>query len=650
MKILNLSFAVLSLMMSQRVSAQTGSHVTLSANYPKAGETVTLTYNPAGTVLDGKKDINAVVYYLDNKDYPAADVDLKAEGSLLKGKLTIPRNTAAFFIKLSTGKTIDNNSENGYVYLIYKDGKPVKDAYASEGWIYNGLGKNLAAIKRDKEQVIILYKQDIQAYPDKNDNEVTYYSLIAGNSKYKVEYDQKLADLKNSTKEKDLVLEYYMLKNIHENDQVRMVKQVLDSKYPDNDVLKNDAINSLMREQDAHKKDSLFTAFKQRFPQKPHDGDLYSIIATQLATVYGEKDDLTNYEKYKSGVTNEQQLTGMLNNLAWNWAEKGKNLDQAERMSKQSVDILQGMLDNPQPEPFRTIGEVKKSLQYSWNANADTYAYVLWKENKSAEALPIMKKVYDLTSNEANSIEHYAEILAGTGQYDKALDVLSTGMKAGQSSDVIKGELKKDYVKVKGSDHGYDKYLAGLENVVKNKLQAELAKTMINQPAPAFILKDLDGNTVSLADLKGKVVIIDFWATWCGPCKASFPGMQMAVNKYKDDPNVKFLFIDTWETAENYLDGVKKFIGDNNYTFHVLIDEKAADGRQAKVVTTFDVSGIPTKFIIDKNGYIRFKHVGYSGSSEKVFDEVVNMVDMAANPEAFVSNQKENSTKASINK
>jgi peroxiredoxin len=169
---------------------------------------------------------------------------------------------------------------------------------------------------------------------------------------------------------------------------------------------------------------------------------------------------------------------------------------------------------------------------------------------------------------------------------------------------------------------------------------------MINEPAPAFTLKDLDGKTVSLADLKGKTVIVDFWATWCGPCKASFPGMQMAVNKYKDDPNVKFLFVDTWENGDKYVDEVKKFITDNKYTFHVLIDEKVDDGKQAKVISSYNVDGIPTKFIIDKNGNIRFKYVGYSGTPEKLVDEVTNMVDMASSPEAVASSDAQKNTKS----
>ena len=210
----------------------------------------------------------------------------------------------------------------------------------------------------------------------------------------------------------------------------------------------------------------------------------------------------------------------------------------------------------------------------------------------------------------------------------KAAEAAETAVKAGQGTADIKALLKKSYVKAHGNDTGFDQYVAGLEKASRDKAAEEIAKTMINQPAHAFTLKDLDGKTVSLADLKGKVVIVDFWATWCGPCKASFPGMQLALNKYKDDPNVIFLFVDTWENGDNYSDGVKKFIADNKYTFHVLLDEKNAEGRQAKVVTDYGVEGIPTKFIIDKDGNIRFRYVGYSGTPEKLLDEVTQMVDM----------------------
>lgn len=95
------------------------------------------------------------------------------------------------------------------------------------------------------------------------------------------------------------------------------------------------------------------------------------------------------------------------------------------------------------------------------------------------------------------------------------------------------------------------------------------------------------------------MVVLDFWATWCGPCKASFPKMQGLVEKYKDK-NVQFLFVNTWEKGkdEEVYKNVSKFITDKKYPFNVLLDSKA------QVVENYKIDGIPTRIVIDKDGKI----------------------------------------------
>lgn len=83
---------------------------------------------------------------------------------------------------------------------------------------------------------------------------------------------------------------------------------------------------------------------------------------------------------------------------------------------------------------------------------------------------------------------------------------------------------------------------------------------MLEISAIAATLKDMKGNTIQISDWKGKVVFLDFWATWCGPCKKSFPGLQKLYDKYKDNPKVQFAIVNCWERAEDRKVPVKEFL------------------------------------------------------------------------------------------
>ena len=149
----------------------------------------------------------------------------------------------------------------------------------------------------------------------------------------------------------------------------------------------------------------------------------------------------------------------------------------------------------------------------------------------------------------------------------------------------------------------------------------------VGADAPDFSLVDLDGKSVKLSELRGKVVVLDFWATWCGPCIMSFPGMKLSMDKYKDNPNVKFLFVNTYErvSADQWKSTVSTFVKQRGFTtFPVILDIGG------EVAGSYGVNGIPAKFCIDKEGKIKFKSTGYLGSSDAIVAEMTQWIEDAS--------------------
>jgi len=135
-----------------------------------------------------------------------------------------------------------------------------------------------------------------------------------------------------------------------------------------------------------------------------------------------------------------------------------------------------------------------------------------------------------------------------------------------------------------------------------------LGPIKVGELAPDFTLGDLAGQPVTLRSFHGKkAVLIDFWATWCGPCKAAMPGLQDLADKFKDR-GLEVVTIDQGES----IDQVRYFIERRKYSFQVLLDHDRAVGDQ------YGVRGIPTSVLVDKNGVVQSIAVGNLWSKDEL--------------------------------
>ena len=494
---------------------------------------------------------------------------------------------------------IDNNGSKGYVvFLDAKSPQAAEQSKVDEIQLSSYANYDLQ-LNISNQELLDKYEQLYKAYPKlKLGKTFVDYLRI----KYQVQKEAATPELlafaakkEKSNKEDDLMDAFGIYSMIRNDAKKEALKKIIFVKYPKGSLAKEYFFEEYYNTPERVPTYIKLT-FEQYMTKFDDHGDLiYDRMNTDLIRYYIAKNDLANISAIEKLMKDKIRIASMYNQKAWELAgedlkSEGKDLEFAASLAQKALKITSDQL---------LIAEDKGYAQGQYNTYADTYALVLFKQKKYEEAFQYEDGVRQLEGLDTGGKERYATY----AEYAKgglfAKEYIEKELASGVDSYRLIDQLESLYVKLNLPMDQLSLIKAKATALAEKNNQKSIINEFGTLTAPNFSLTNLEGKKVQLSDLKGKLVVLDFWATWCGPCKASFPKMQEMVTKYQDK-NVVFLFVDSFEhkkEAETFKK-VNQFIQDKKYTFNVVLDYDDAVSNHYKVIY------IPKKFVIDEKGNI----------------------------------------------
>ncbi len=573
---------------------------------------------PKGTEIpDGAK---VRVIYNDNFDFTGDGALLIKKAVGYEFALQVPDSIKYFVAAIVDGKkVVENNKNTGYDVFLNSSQADMGKCWAAKIEILNYASNSLASklnLKLESSPAGILseYNKMFVKYPKmKEGKSYENYLYIKEASNKEQTKNEMLAFAKKCEKKNSedyLLVAARLYSRLKMTDENKLLEDKIKAKYPKGSFESSNFFFDFANHPDKTEtyileRLNLYTSTFSNIPVMYKD-----YFYTSLMKIYLDNKDFEKLDQYEKLLSNKNKAAGLYNNYAWglsgqDFVTPAKDIESAEKASKRSLDII---ADLQKKAPF------PEDLQGTHDMYADTYALILYKLNRFEEAFQYQDKIYQMGDFGPDGKERYAVYMEKVKGLEVTKKYIEDELSKGTNSRVLLAQLEAIYGKLNLSLDSFKVIKAKSIEAANASAKAAIVKKYGSTDAINFSLKNLEGKVINLSDLKGKVVVLDFWATWCGPCKASFPAMQELVTKYKDK-NVEFLFVNTWEKGKENetTEKVTNFINDKKYSFNVVFDYDDA------ITAKYKIEGIPTKILIDKNG-----SVVTFGSSE---EDLIHLID-----------------------
>jgi thiol-disulfide isomerase/thioredoxin len=599
--------------------------------HPQTGDTIRISYLLPENYLTVPQ--GHVVSYRGTRE-SISEINLDKKESTFRSYIATDSSMTLLALSFKNGEVHDNNSNHGFFIPLYDGNKVKKNAYYNQARFVDFFGVFKFQLKPDNRLILKLLEAEGAVYPEnKRLTTSLYLSTLyrINQSEARTEAERHAAEIlvNPSLTKKD----YENLEDIYAAvalpEKSAAYKKLRAEKIPYNKYDPGDLREMLRLGKSITLKEEWLKEVENQ-SQYPNNavpyGKLIIMLKENIALNYIDAKNWPGFESIMKTLPIQTQFRIYYGRAARKAIEDSVTWDLAAAFAKQSVDFSREEWLNPQGEVpnFMTRNEMIQSSKDNYGFAAKSYVEILIKLNRYPEALPYAKEAA-YTVKEGREVEYnslYASIAEKTLPPKKYIPQLEQFVTDGREDSSIVMILKKAYI-LQG--HTTAKSLSFIENLRRSAhddLAGNIKDQMLNKESFPFELKDLAGNSVQLADYKGKVVVLDFWATWCAPCIASFPVMNEVAESYKADPSVVFLFVNSLQTGDDRIKPVRDFMKSTQYGFRVLLD--TAD----KVADLYNVKSLPTKIIIGKDGKIKFDSKGFYGT-EILKKELPVMIEQA---------------------
>ena len=585
---------------------------------PKAGEKINVTYNPSGTVLVNADNIEMYVYLYSKKSAGEYGIEncrsvnmRKNSGNNWAAEINTTSITEIAAVKFVAGNITDNNDGSGYFVKLYDDtGNETNSSILGYAAAFYSWGNRTGLVAENKKKTYEIMKKYLDADAELKARYCSdYLSVIYsvwGPKESRPILLKELAELENRNDivENDYLAMMSLYRVMNEQAKSEAIQKTVMAKYPNGRLAAAEKI-SFKVDNDANNVIAKVKIIESSFKGTEYAGKA-SLCAFLQLLEQGKYDLLKELWEYIVDSGNIQlEYSKVITPFI-----KNNELSLGLEIAKKEVELWHNeAAGHATLKPsYKTEKEYSNYAKSKYARVLCDYGQILNKLDRNEEALKQYEEALSLKAlneYEPEIVEGYLTCLKDNKKYEAVQPLLEDAIKTGKFTNGMKALLKEVYTLKNGNDNGYDSYSAKIEGTSKENMFETVKQKMFKKSANQFTLKDLKGKTVNMADLKGKIIILDFWATWCGSCIASFPEMKTIVEKYANDKDVVFIFIDTFENSDKQEEKAKKIITDNNYPFNVLFDTDHS------VVKSFGINVIPTKIFIDKEGNWRFTTVGH---------------------------------------